>query len=245
MSKKIKVMNQKPEASDEEIQSYMNFEGLMEKRAEALSSSARSSLIKKGIGGLLILSIAVSLVWFFQKSEQKNAEQSAEQNTFPSQPLTQSAPAIDSSTEEEQNDQAEEAIVHKQQSKKELLELKPGSESTSPQEKKNDEEQSYVQAEPVKGYPGLYEYFNKNLIYPKDALNDSIQGVLTIAFVINRNGRPEKIEIVNSPGESFDREARRLVESMPDWKPAMLNGKPVPSRMTLPITFQIVRRKAD
>ena len=82
-----------------------------------------------------------------------------------------------------------------------------------------------------------------NLEYPSDGLNDSIQGVQTISFVINTAGKPEQIQVVNSLGEPFDRESRRLIENMPAWKPATLNGKPVESKISIPITFQIQKIK--
>src|SRR5688572_5843611 len=96
MNKKYKVMNQKPEASDEEIQSYMNFQGLIDKRAEVLSSSKRSSTIKKSIGGVLILVVALSVVWFFQKQETRNDEQSGEQKIGQMQTPTQDESVSDS-----------------------------------------------------------------------------------------------------------------------------------------------------
>jgi TonB family protein len=104
-------------------------------------------------------------------------------------------------------------------------------------------EAGYMQAEPLLGYPDLYEYFNANLVYPPEALKDSIQGVQTVSFVINAEGKPEQIEVVKSLGEPFEKEVKRLIENMPEWKPATLNGKPVSSKISLPLTFQIQKIK--
>jgi TonB family protein len=101
----------------------------------------------------------------------------------------------------------------------------------------------YRQAEPVDGYASLYEYFSSSLVYPVDAPSDSIQGVLTVTFTINAEGKPESISIHNSLGKAFEREAIRLIQEMPEWKPAQLNNKPVPSKMSLPLTFQIKEEK--
>ena len=105
-------------------------------------------------------------------------------------------------------------------------------------------EDVYVQAEPVQGYALLYAYFNDHLVYPPSAVKDSVQGVETISFVVNAEGKAEKVEVKQSLGEAFDKEARRLVAGMPAWKPATLNGRPVPSSIALPITFQIQRIKS-
>jgi TonB family protein len=96
----------------------------------------------------------------------------------------------------------------------------------------------------VQGYDHLYKYFTDNLRYPPEALKDSIQGVLTVSFTINSQGLPERISVTNSFGDAFEKEATRLIEGMPDWKPAMLDGAPVKSKITLPLTFRYRRIKA-
>ena len=70
-------------------------------------------------------------------------------------------------------------------------------------------------------------------------MKDSIQGIMKISFVINEEGKPVSIRTEESLGKPFDGEAVKLIESMPPWKPALLNGKPVKSRISLPLTFEI------
>lgn len=101
----------------------------------------------------------------------------------------------------------------------------------------------YVKAEPVNGYDALYAYFSKELIYPAAAVKDSIEGVLTVKFLINKEGRPEKIQTSGTLGVLFDKEAERLIQNMPLWKPATVNGKPITSKLSIPLTFQLRNRK--
>lgn len=101
----------------------------------------------------------------------------------------------------------------------------------------------YVPAEPVDGYEALYAYFSNELIYPKEAVKDSIEGVLIVKFLINKEGKPEKVETSGSLGVLFDKEALRLIEHMPLWKPATINGKPITSKLSIPLTFRITTRK--
>ena len=61
--------------------------------------------------------------------------------------------------------------------------------------------------------------------------------------VINRNGKVSDIEIVQSVSPSLDAEARRVIKSMPKWKPGMQNGKPVKTRFTLPLLFRLNNNK--
>lgn len=110
---------------------------------------------------------------------------------------------------------------------------------TSPLSKPNP---VYVQAEPIAGYEALYAYFQKELRYPQEAMKDSVQGILTVTFVINTLGVPEQISTSGLPGEAFDAEGIRLIKGMPLWKPATLNGEPVLSKLTLPLTFQLQKK---
>ncbi|HEY0653411.1 MAG TPA: energy transducer TonB, partial [Chryseosolibacter sp.] len=97
----------------------------------------------------------------------------------------------------------------------------------------------YVQASPVNGYPHLYAYFSRELKYPEEAKKDSIGGEVIAVFTISADGSPEKIVIEYSLGPAFDREVIRLITNMPPWSPATYNEKPVASKMSLPLTFQI------
>ena len=98
---------------------------------------------------------------------------------------------------------------------------------------------SFRKAEPVDGYPALYEYFRDALQYPELAKRDSVTGAVLVSFAINRSGEAEGIEVVKSLRADLDQEAIRLVEQMPRWKPALLNGKPITTRLALPLTFQL------
>jgi TonB family protein len=63
--------------------------------------------------------------------------------------------------------------------------------------------------------------------------------VLTVTFTVSSTGKPENILVKQSLGKPFEKEAHRLIENMPDWRPATLNGKAVPSQISIPLTFQI------
>ena len=101
----------------------------------------------------------------------------------------------------------------------------------------------YVQAEPRDGYTQLYAYFNANLQYPTEAIKDSIAGIETISFTIDKNGKAVDLSITHSLGSLFDQEAMRLIKNMPDWNPASLNGVPVASQLSVPLTFELKRIK--
>jgi periplasmic protein TonB len=183
-------------------------------------------------------------VWFFLAKDNQPArlvEESKKQSGI-SNPIEQTPPVVASDSSAgrpERSTSAEDEHKGAAESSKPSLETPVIKERSEPAQKESE----YVQAEPVKGYSDLYDFFNANLEYPADGLKDSIQGIQTISFVINTVGKPEQIQVVNSLGEPFDKESRRLIENMPAWKPATLAGKPVESKISIPITFQIQKVK--
>ncbi len=244
MRQKISIMKHKENPSDEEIQSYMNFDSLLEKRNITIRAARTKSFLKWGIPAFVV---TVALVWFFLRQDYTPTVAATTSKTTDSVGGTKKTnlPSVPVDTSNAQNiaRQKHAARVPSKpgamSQQKEQKETSPSKQIIEPLTKESE----YKQAEPVQGYPELYKFFNSNLIYPGAALKDSIQGIQTISFVINKEGKPEHIQVVNSLGEPFEMEAKRLVENMPAWKPATLNGKPVASKVSLPLTFQIQKIK--
>jgi TonB family protein len=91
------------------------------------------------------------------------------------------------------------------------------------------------------GEEGLANYLSKNMRYPKGAYNSKIEGTVNVSFVINTNGTLNNISAPKGKrlGYGLEAEALRLVKAMPDWKPAMQNGKPVKVIYELPVVFML------
>jgi len=237
MKQKIKIMKHKQQLSDEEIQSYMNFDRLLDSRNVALSSTRPISVLKWSIP---IFTVAVLTGWYLLVNNNTPAEkQIATSPTIQQAPANTSNSSIDerrpsSTPGDDEIKKVPDAKIAKRNSESPIIKEGP---------KSLPNESGYVQAEPAKGYSDLYNFLNANLQYPAEALSDSIQGVQTISFVVNTEGKPEQVQVVNSLGAPFDIESRRLIENMPAWKPATLNGKPVESKISIPITFQIQKVK--
>ncbi|MEQ8926647.1 MAG: TonB family protein, partial [Fulvivirga sp.] len=102
-----------------------------------------------------------------------------------------------------------------------------------------DTEYIYENAKPLNGTSELYRYFEESLQYPEAAMADSIQGEVNIIFTITKKGEVRNVVVDKSLGELFDQEAIRLIENMPPWVPAMVNGDSVDSRVSVPIYFRI------
>ena len=105
----------------------------------------------------------------------------------------------------------------------------------------------YTVVEQMPEFPGGFgacmNFLARNMRYPKDAFIKGEEGRVIVQFVINRNGKVSDIEIVQSVSPSLDAEARRVIKSMPKWKPGTQNGKPVRVRFTLPLVFKLNNEK--
>lgn len=89
------------------------------------------------------------------------------------------------------------------------------------------------------GQTALFEYLKNNIRYPELAKELDLQGKVYVGFVVRDNGKITNVEIKRGVHELLDKEAMRVIKSMPDWKPAMNNGKAVNCRMILPVKFSL------
>jgi TonB family protein len=90
------------------------------------------------------------------------------------------------------------------------------------------------------GDDGFNKFFRKNLVYPKEALEQQSVGKIYIGFVIDAVGKVDINKITIVKGENFllDQEAIRIVKNLPQFTPAIdQNGNPVSSWYQFPITF--------
>ena len=81
------------------------------------------------------------------------------------------------------------------------------------------------------------KYIAENVIYPDIAVENGITGKVIVSFVVNKDGRVVNAEIEESIDPSLDKEAIRVVESSPKWKPGEQRGKAVNVQFTFPINF--------
>ena len=90
------------------------------------------------------------------------------------------------------------------------------------------------------GMEALYKFIGKNLRLPTIMCYDGgIQGRVTCSFIVEKSGRISNVEVVKSLDPAGDKEAVRVIESMPNWIPGKQNGIPVRVKYTIPINFKI------
>ncbi|GAB5416639.1 MAG: hypothetical protein Crog4KO_21270 [Crocinitomicaceae bacterium] len=89
------------------------------------------------------------------------------------------------------------------------------------------------------GQTGLMSYIQMNVQYPEEAIDYDEQGKVYLSFVVASEGTVHSVKVERGVSKSLDREAKRVVRSMPNWNPAYCNGRPVSTRCRLPIVFTL------
>ena len=107
-----------------------------------------------------------------------------------------------------------------------------------------EEEVVFVVVESMPEFPGgqqaLFKYLSENVKYPVIAQENGIQGRVICQFVVNKDCSIVDVDVVRSGGDpSLDKEAIRVIKSMPKWKPGKQRGKPVRVKYTVPVNFKL------
>lgn len=89
------------------------------------------------------------------------------------------------------------------------------------------------------GVNQLYLYLNNNLVYPKAALRMGISGTVYVNFTVAKDGSLENVNVIKEVDPLLDREAVRVVKSMPNWIPGKQKGKAVKVSYNLPVSFKL------
>ena len=92
---------------------------------------------------------------------------------------------------------------------------------------------------PNGGMAGLMQYLSKNIKYPNIAQENGTQGRVTVQFVVNRDGSIVDAKVLRGVDPYLDKEAIRVISSMPKWKPGMQRGKAVRVKYTVPVMFRL------
>lgn len=97
--------------------------------------------------------------------------------------------------------------------------------------------------ETMPSFPGgdqaLFKFLGENVKYPVIAQENGIQGRVICQFVVNRDGSIVDVEVVRPVDPSLDKEAIRVIKSMPNWSPGKQRGKSVRVKYTLPVNFKL------
>ena len=104
-------------------------------------------------------------------------------------------------------------------------------------------EELFQVVEEMPEFPGgmqeCMKFLGKNIKYPPQAIKNEIQGRVIVTFVIMKDGSITNAEVVRGVDPLLDKEALRVVNLMPKWKPGKQRGKAVNVKYTIPVTFRL------
>ncbi len=111
------------------------------------------------------------------------------------------------------------------------------------EEEEESAQQIFTVVEKQPEFPGgmseLMKFLAKSIKYPVIAQENGIQGRVVCSFVVNRDGSIVDIQVMRGVDPSLDKEAVRVIGTMPKWKPGEQRGKPVRVRFILPVQFRL------
>lgn len=111
------------------------------------------------------------------------------------------------------------------------------------EEKKVEEDVIFVTAQEMPEFPGgsaaLLKYLSTHIKYPTPSQEVGSQGKVIVQFVVDKDGSIINLEVLRGVDPYLDKEALRVLRSMPKWKAGMQNGKKVRVKYTVPVVFRL------
>ncbi|MBQ6062675.1 MAG: energy transducer TonB [Prevotella sp.] len=111
------------------------------------------------------------------------------------------------------------------------------------EEKKEVANKVFDVVEQMPSFPGgneaLMKFLSDNVKYPVVAQENGVQGRVVVSFVVEKDGSITDVKIVRSVDPSLDKEAARVVKSMPHWIPGRQNGAAVRVKYNVPVSFRL------
>ena len=121
--------------------------------------------------------------------------------------------------------------------------LKAVEEIAAPEPPKHEEEQNKIfeVVEQQPQFPGgsVNGWLADHIKYPVVDAENGISGRVVVQCVVERDGSVSQVRVVRGVDPSLDKEAQRVISSMPKWIPGKQNGQAVRSRFTVPVTFRL------
>lgn len=113
-------------------------------------------------------------------------------------------------------------------------------EEKKPEPKKDE---IFTAVEQMPQVPGgdaeLYKWISSHIKYPTMAAENNIQGRVTVRFVVKEDGSIGRVEVLRGKDPDLDKEAQRVVKTLPKFIPGKMNGRAVQVWYTLPINFKL------
>lgn len=101
----------------------------------------------------------------------------------------------------------------------------------------------FTDPETMPEFPGgtaaIFQHIAKTMRYPLIAQENGIQGKVIVSFVVEKDGSISDVKVTKGVDPSLDKEAMRVIKTLPEFTPGKINGKLVRTSMSLPVTFKL------
>jgi protein TonB len=109
---------------------------------------------------------------------------------------------------------------------------------------REDHDKTWVTVEIMPSFPGgeeaLFRYLGKSIRYPHIAVENGIEGIVTVQFVVDYEGNIKDVKVLSAAkGGGLEEEATRVIKAMPKWKPGRQNGRNVSVLYSIPVNFRL------
>lgn len=106
-----------------------------------------------------------------------------------------------------------------------------------------NDNQVFTAVEQMPQFPGgeaeLMKYLSTHIKYPQMAMENNVQGQVVVQFVVQKDGSIGEVKVVRSKDPDLDKEAVRVVKTLPNFIPGKMNGQAVNVWYTLPVRFKL------
>ncbi len=232
--KRFNIIYKRPNITSNEAKVVADFDQLMIKHQSGVANNSNSWRIT---GSIAVFIALVGVLFYVTNRDSLKSENSDSISS------TETAPVIEDSQKMVQSPVVTEKqdYTDPKATESEKTVSKPDTQkSLAPEPSAITQETSgFQEAYPVDGFPALYQYFDEHLVYPTKILDEGVEGNVIVKFVIDIHGLPGKIVIEKSLHEKLDSTAIALIQQMPRWHPASLDGQAIPSTHRIPLFFQI------
>lgn len=110
-------------------------------------------------------------------------------------------------------------------------------------DEEDTEDHIFIIVEDMPEFPGgdaaLLKYIGSHVKYPVICQENGIQGMVSVSFVINEKGEVTDVKAIRGNDPNLEREAVRVVQSLPKWKPGKQRGRAVKVSYSVPVRFKL------
>ncbi|MCZ8373059.1 MULTISPECIES: energy transducer TonB [Phocaeicola] len=207
------------------------------------------------IGFVLILAVMFVAFEWTERDKQVTTDSGVEMPIFEEEmiPITEQeepkqappppeAPKVEEVLQIAENDaDVQETTIQSSEENNQAVEIK----YVAPvvEEEEPEEAEIFMVVEEMPEFPGgmaeCLKFLGKNIKYPTIAQENGVQGRVIVQFVVNQDGSIVDPVVVRSVDPYLDKEALRVIKTMPKWKPGKQRGKAVRVKYTVPVTFKL------